>query len=145
MLKHYLKITLRNFYGDKGYSLINLAGLSMALACSFLFVLWVQYENNYESTHVNRKQIYRVLTVENVGGELVKRATTPAPLGQELVKEFPAIVNSTFFNVPYYPSVFVYNEQPYSAVKCEADKNFFEVFTFEFLQGSPQTDRKSVV
>ena len=46
MFKHYLKIALRNFVKDKGYSVINLAGLALALACSFLFVLWVQYENN---------------------------------------------------------------------------------------------------
>jgi len=139
MLKHYINLALRNFAKDKGYSIINLAGLALAVACSFLFVLWVQYENNYESTHIHRKDIYRVLTVEDVGSELVKRATTPAPLGQELVMEFPMIANATFFNKPYYPSVIVYNEQPYSAIWCETNRHFFEVFTYEFLHGSPET------
>ena len=139
MFNHYFKIAFRNFMKDKGYSVINLAGLSLAVACSFLFVLWVQYENDYESAHIHRKDIYRVLTVEDAAGELIKRNTTPAPLGQELVKEFPAVANATFFNKPYYPTVLMYNEQPYSAVWCETNNQFFDVFTFEFLQGSPAT------
>jgi len=139
MLNHYLKLVFRNFRKDKGYSYINLAGLALAVACSFLFVLWVQYENNYESGHIHRKDIYRVLTVEDAGGEMIKRATTPAPLGQELVKEFPAVANATCFNKPYYPTPLIYNEQPYSAIWCETNRHFFEIFTFEFLHGSPET------
>jgi len=139
MLKHYFKIALRNFAKDKGYSSINLVGLALAVACSFLFLLWVQYENNYESTHIHRKDIYRVLTAENTSGERVKRATTPAPLGQELVKEFPVVVNATYLNVLRFPDVMVYNERPYATVRGETNRHFFEVFTFEFLHGSPGT------
>ena len=139
MLKHYFKVAVRNFVKDKGYSLINLSGLALAVACSFLFLLWVQYENNYESTFANRKDIYRVTTVQNNGGESTKQATTPAPLGQELVKDFPAIVNATYLNVLRFPDVMVYNERPYSTVRGEAGPRFFEVFSFEFLQGTPET------
>jgi len=139
MLEHYIKVAFRNFRKDKGYSAINLAGLALAVACSFLFVLWVQYENNYESTHIHRKQIYRVLTTGNTDGERVKQASTPAPLGQELVKEFPAVVNATYLNVYRFPDVMAYNEQPYSTIRGEANNQFFEVFTFEFVQGSPET------
>jgi len=139
MIKHYLKVAMRNFVKDKAYSLINLTGLALAVACSFLFVLWVQYENNYESSHTHRKDIYRVMSTENSSGEWVKRATTPAPLGQELVKDFPTVVNATYLNVQRFPDVMVYNEQPFSTVRGEADRHFFEVFTFEFLQGTPAT------
>ena len=139
MIQHYIKIAIRNFVKDKGYSVINLAGLSLALACSFMFVLWVQYENNYESTHVHRKDIYRVLTAEYVGGDWIKRNTTPGPLGQALKEEFPAIANATFLQVGSTPGVLVYNEQPYSAIGGVAGNQFFEIFTFEFIQGSPQT------
>ena len=139
MIEHYFKIAVRNFAKDKGYSLINLTGLALAVAFSFLLVLWVQYENNYESAHKNRKHIYRVLTVEDADNEQTKRAITPAPLGQALREEFPMIVNATYFNVPHYPYVVVYNEQPYSAIRGETNSQFFEVFTYEFLHGSPET------
>jgi len=139
MLKHYFKVAIRNFLKDKGYSIINLAGLALAVSCSFLFVLWIQYENNYESTHIHRNNIYRVLTVEKSGGELVKRNSTPAPLGQALKDEFPAVINATFLTINRFPDVMVLNEQPYTTVRGETNKNFFEVFTFEFLQGTPET------
>ena len=139
MIRHYITIAFRYFIKDKVYSVINLTGLALAVACSFLFVLWVQYENNYEHTHIHCKDIYRVLTVENMSGEQVKRATTPAPLGQVLVKEFPAITNATYLNVHRFPDVMVYNEQPYSAERAETNHQFFEVFSYEFLQGTPQT------
>ena len=139
MITHYIKIAFRYFLKDKVYSVINLVGLSLAVACSFMVMLWVQYENNYENTHDSRKQIYRVLTIEDVGGEQVKRAVTPAPLGQALVNEFPAVMNATFFNVHRSPDVVVYNEQPYAVNRGETNNRFFEVFTFEFLQGTPKT------
>ena len=139
MIEHYFKVALRNFLKDKGYSIINLVGLSLAVACSFLFVLWVQYENDYESTHIHRKDIYRVLTIEESGGEWVKQSTTSLPLGKALTEEFSAVVNSTFIWIERFPDVLVHNEQPYSVVRGETDNNFFEVFTFEFLQGSPKT------
>ena len=139
MIKHYLIVALRNFVKDKAYSLINLSGLALAVACSFLFLLWVQYENNYESQHIHRKNIYRVMTAENSGGEIIKHATAPAPLGQELVKDFPAVESATYLNVQRFPDVMVYNQQPYSTVRGETNSHFFEVFTFEFLQGTPET------
>ena len=139
MLKHYIKVALRNFVKDKGYSLINLSGLSLALACSLLFLLWVQYEYNYESTHLNRENIYRVVATREQGGEVINSVSLPGPLGQALVEEFPAVLNSTFLNVNRNPGVLVYNEEPFSVIRGETDKNIFDVFTFEFLQGSPTT------
>ena len=139
MLHHYLKIALRNFMKDKVYSIINLAGLAIAVACCFLFVLWVQYENNYESAFENRDNIYRALTIEKKSGELVKSNATPGPLAKALKEEFPSIVNATYLNIYRFPDAMVYNEQPYSVIRGEAGSTFFEIFNFEFLQGSPQT------
>ncbi|MDR1171928.1 MAG: ABC transporter permease [Bacteroidales bacterium] len=139
MFEHYFKVALRNFVKDKGYSAVNLVGLALAVACSFLFVLWVQYENNYESAHVHRKEIYRVLTAENVNGEWIKHSAVPSPLGKALTEEFPQVANATYLNVARFPDVLVYNEQPYSVIRGETNNRFFEVFTFEFIQGSPET------
>ena len=139
MTGHYIKIAFRLFIKDKVYSAINLIGLALALACSFLFVLWVQEENNYESTHIHRNHIFRVLTREYAGGVWVEHNQTPGPLALALKEEFPTVANATFLHVEPDPSVLVYNEQPFLAQRGEAGSQFFDVFTFEFLQGSPQT------
>ena len=48
MFQNYLKAALRNFYKRKSYSLINISGLAIGMACCMLIMLWVQDELNYE-------------------------------------------------------------------------------------------------
>ena len=47
MFGNYLKTTLRNLKKHKGYSLLNLAGLSVGLTCFMLILLFVRYEFRY--------------------------------------------------------------------------------------------------
>ena len=58
MFKNYLKVTLRHFKRQRGYAFINLAGLSVGIACALLIILVVQYEFQYESQHENADRIY---------------------------------------------------------------------------------------
>jgi putative ABC transport system permease protein len=45
MLKNYFKIALRSFLRDKTYALINLLGLTVALASVFVIIAYVNYPN----------------------------------------------------------------------------------------------------
>ena len=42
MLEHYLRMALRGFVRHKLYSFINVVGLSVALACAILILLFVR-------------------------------------------------------------------------------------------------------
>ena len=64
MITHYLKIALRNIFKDKIYSLINLIGLSVAIACCFLLIFWIRFELSFEDCHPKANRIYKVLQVE---------------------------------------------------------------------------------
>jgi putative ABC transport system permease protein len=44
MLKNYLTIAIRNLSRFKVYSVINIAGLAIGLACCALILLYVQHE-----------------------------------------------------------------------------------------------------
>ena len=48
MFKNYLIIALRNILRQKGYSIINIMGLAIGMACSILILLWVQNELSYD-------------------------------------------------------------------------------------------------
>ncbi len=61
MIKNYIKIALRNIKRHKGYSLINIAGLAIGIACCILILLWVQDELSYDRFHENAGDIYRVI------------------------------------------------------------------------------------
>jgi len=60
MFKTYFKLACRIILKDKGYSVLNIAGLSIGLASSILILLWVQNDLSYDKFHKNAAQIYRI-------------------------------------------------------------------------------------
>jgi len=60
MFKNYLKIAYRNIKKHIGYSLINVAGLAIGMACCILILLFVFDELSYDKFHENHDRIYRV-------------------------------------------------------------------------------------
>ncbi len=51
MLRNYLKIAIRNMKRHKGYSLINISGLAIGMACCILILLYVTDELSYDNFH----------------------------------------------------------------------------------------------
>jgi putative ABC transport system permease protein len=70
MLKNYLKIALRNLFKHKAYSLINIFGLAIGIACCMLILAYIIHETGYEDIHKNREQIYRVAAEVRFGGRI---------------------------------------------------------------------------
>ena len=62
MLKNYTKIMLRNLSKHKGFSFINLTGLTLGLTAFILIVLYVRFELSYDRFHENAENIYKVYT-----------------------------------------------------------------------------------
>src|SRR6186713_3236786 len=62
MLKNYLKIAWRNFIKDRQFSLLNLFGLSVGLACALLIGLWIADEYGMERYNPNDARLYQVMT-----------------------------------------------------------------------------------
>jgi putative ABC transport system permease protein len=60
MFKNYFKAAIRNLTHNKVYSFINIAGLSVGLACAMLIILYVKDEVSYDRFHKNASQIYLV-------------------------------------------------------------------------------------
>ena len=53
LIGNYFKIASRNLFRQKGYSIINISGLAIALAVAMLMLLWVQDEWNTDNFHAN--------------------------------------------------------------------------------------------
>ncbi len=61
MLKNYLQITFRSLYRNKLTSLINTAGLGLAIACCIPFYHIIQYETSFDDFHKRADRIYLVI------------------------------------------------------------------------------------
>ena len=139
MLKNYVKVALRNLGRQAGYSLINIAGLAVGVACCILILLYVQNEMSYDRHNQNLDQIYRVVLRGSVGGKDFNTATACAPMAQTLVADFPEVVQATRVRSFGFP-VMRYQDQVFSEEHFYwADSTFFDVFSATFMQGNART------
>ncbi|MGB2907321.1 MAG: ABC transporter permease [Candidatus Aminicenantaceae bacterium] len=138
MFQNYLKTTLRNLKKHKGYSLLNLAGLSVGMACFILILLFVQYEFRYEDHHVNSERIYRIIVEQDLGDQVFRARTSPVPLSETLAQELPEVVTFTRF---YSPGRVLVSQGEHSFFEEGfnfADPGVLRMFSFPLVAGEPE-------
>lgn len=148
MLKNYLKIALRNLVKYRGFSFINITGLAVGMACTFLIFLWIQNQLSYDRFHKNAGEIYRV--VIQIDGKDNFTTFTPGALGAALVDEFPEIIDSSRLHplFPFDKNPLIHGENKFYVSGSVVDPSFFKIFTFPFIQGkadSPFSGPYSIV
>ncbi len=138
MIKNYLKTAFRNLWRTKVFSLINIAGLGVALACCMLILLYTMDEVSYDRFNVNKDKIYRlVVDMTSPAGVTSKQGSTGMMPGPTFKRELPDIedfvrVQGADFDVKRGNEVF--NEDA-----LYVDSNFFSVFTAPLAAGDART------
>jgi ABC-type antimicrobial peptide transport system permease subunit len=138
MFRHNILISYRNFMRYRSSFLINLVGLSTGLACALLIYLWVHDEMSIDQFHEKGDRLYQVLKNTQQGdGSIETLESTPAMMAQTMTDDFP--------EVEYAASVIHFDmgsisvdDKRIKAKHIFADKNFFTVFSFKLLEGSPE-------
>ena len=143
MFSNYFKIALRNLKKNPGYSLINIAGLAIGLACCILILLYVQDELTFDSFHQNADRIYRLVTTQK-SPERGERHFPSAmgPVAPALLTEFPEAVKAVRLRDRQDMGRFTVRHGEKSFYEGDylvAESSFFEVFDFKLLQGDPKT------
>ena len=92
MFRNYLNTSVRFLRNNKIFAGINLAGLSIALAASFIILLYVINEFSYNSSHRNRKNIYKVLNYY-IDFKIIQTGT-PYVLAGTLKNEYPQVIKA---------------------------------------------------
>ena len=135
MLRNYIKIAWRNIVRQKAYSILNISGLSIGMACSILILLWVQNELSYDRFHAHADRIFR-LTV-NAGD--FKAAVSPAGMGRGLQVQMPQIEAAVRITKPV-TGLLKAGENLFEEKRIFfADSNFLDVFSFPLLEGNART------
>ena len=136
MIKNYLKIALRNIKRHKGYSLINIAGLAIGMACCILIGLWVLDELSYDRFHENASAICRVESNQDFSGRILHIYWTPHPLGPALKDEIPEIKDSTRAQ-NLSTQLLRYRDKAFEEYSVwSVDPSFLKMFTFPLIQGN---------
>src|SRR5436190_2039846 len=138
MFKNYFTTAFRNLLHNKIYSFINIAGLSLGLACAMLIVLYVNDEVSYDRFHKNVSQIYRIdkQQTKEDGGFHYNSYTGYFP-GPRFAARIPEIKNFVRFQ-PSRADIKIDKDVQSQDINY-VDADFFSVFTFRLIMGSAAT------
>ncbi|HEY4656011.1 MAG TPA: ABC transporter permease, partial [Cyclobacteriaceae bacterium] len=142
MLKNYLKTAWRNLYKSKTFSLINVFGLALGLACSLLILLWVREERKMDAFHEHDAQLYSVFERQYHDGQIDAGHYTPGILADEL-KQTMAEVRYATGMAWNEENTFYANNKILKQEGNYAGEDFFKMFSYPLLQGDPETVLKS--
>ena len=135
MIKNYFKIALRNIRRYSTYSILNISGMAIGMACSILILLWVQDEWSYDRHFDNADNLYRVIgDMGSTSGENSLTAITPAPLAKALKEEYPEIIRSSRCGAGSLLS-FKMGEEFIEETAVPVDNDFLKMFNIEFVAG----------
>ncbi len=84
MLRTTMKLAVRTLRRRKGFSLINLFGLSLGMATALSIALYVSFELSYDDYHPEAKNIYRVILDRTAEGNTQEVTNLPGPVAGEL-------------------------------------------------------------
>jgi len=138
MLKNYFKTAIRNLSRNRIYSIINISGLSLGLACAMLIILYLKDEVSYDRFHANGDHIYRIFQqATRPDGQVLRMGITGAIQGPIFTSKLPEIKAFVRVNGGYADIKTGSEVKPQPLLR--ADSNFFSVFSFPLLNGNPKT------
>ena len=91
MFKNNLKIALRNLLKYKAFSLINISGLAVGIACFIMLAVWVQDELSFDRFHDNINELYRIIRIAGEESDRNEGSGTSFVLPTILKERFPEI------------------------------------------------------
>ena len=147
MLKSNFKVAFRNLLKHKIYSFLNLAGLSVGIACFMLILIYVQNERSYDRHFKKTDRIYRLNVEYNIGDKIDTYANVPRPLAPTLKKDYPEVMEAARIvklnRLTGNPVLLRDSETKTREIQEDlvfyADSTFFNIFDHPFLQGNPET------
>ncbi len=135
MLKNYLKTALRGFGRQKSSFFINVAGLSIGLACSFLIFLWVMDEMNMDQYHADSDRIYQIMEHQNYSDEISTTLSTPGIVARNIKEDFPEFeyASNYTWSIGY---LFTKDNQSFREYGIYVENDFFQILSIDLLYGN---------
>ncbi len=138
MLKHYIRITIRQFSRHRISTAISLIGLAVAIACGLLVLAFVRHEKSFDRFHEHADRIVRVYEKQVYPTGDLWVAVTPYPLAPALQRDFSEIEAAVRV---YYGRQLIVSRgtDRFLQYPLFADSQFFRLFSYRFRAGDPAT------
>ncbi len=137
MFKLNLKIALRNLWKNKGYTALNIFGLSVGLTGFILILLFANHERSYDTWNPKAKNVYRISVKWNANE--AEYSSTPAELAPALKEVLPEIQDFGRFYVWDMQQRLLTKDKNEAFVDhiMGVDSTWFNLFPYKFIYGDP--------
>jgi putative ABC transport system permease protein len=148
MLKNYITTALRALKRNWSYSIINVLGLTLGLACCLLLFVAVRYELSFDTHNANADRIYRMLGANKTDPTGKPNTGITFPALAALRNDFPELkqqltlvtrIKSAVVAVPGKANADTKRFQETDGVIAFAEPEYFNIFDYTWKKGSPQT------
>ncbi|HQV31662.1 MAG TPA: ABC transporter permease, partial [Calditrichia bacterium] len=142
MFGNYLKVALRNLIKNKAYSLINILGLALGIACVILILLYVRDELSYDRFQPDNEQLYRISRswLNEDGQTSLHLARVAPPILPLLMQDYPNIIDKGARVIQDREVRLKIGDRTFIEDRLFwAENSFSDIFGIKFIQGDPQT------
>ncbi len=134
MWRHHLSMAARGLLRHRLYSFINFVGLTVALACAILILLFVRYQLSYDAWIPGTSSLYRLeVTLHMIGRPPLPKAKTPLSILKDLQSKIPQVQAVTYL-IPEKRTVTAGTRQFLETVSV-VDPNFLRVIRLPLVSG----------
>ena len=139
MLLNYFKTALRHFLRFKGYTFLNISGLTVGLAAGVLILLWVADEVSMDKFHSKSDRIFMIWrNMYQANGEINTTPATPQPMELVLENDYPEVDQVTLLSWQNN-LLFQYDKITFRESGRFVSPEFLDIFSFPLILGDPET------
>jgi putative ABC transport system permease protein len=142
MKTQFFKLAFRNFRKNKPYVLINIFGLTTAIATFILISLYLKHETSWDKFNENYENIYRLepKVHNSIEGRFQYLAQTPWPAGEKIKETYSEVQNYVSLRETWgqYLAPSKDKEPIYEEKGYYTSNRVFDIFTLPFIAGSPE-------
>ena len=137
MFAHLIKHTIRLFFRNGMYSIINLLGLSAGLSVGIIILMIISHQLSFDRFHTKGDHINQLGFVYHSKDQSSSSNTIPAAIGPSLKEAFPEVESVTRVSAPAQAYLSVDETIIVANMVSWADSSFFDTFSFQLLRGNP--------
>jgi len=141
MFKNYFKTAWRNLLRNKGFSITNILGLAIGMACAIFILLWVYDELTYDRFQKNYDNIYQVIATRDFNNQVFTDRSMAMPLASALENSSPQIKHAAVTTYQQQ-KVLTFNNNKIKKEGYVVSNHFFDVFSWKFVKGNAVTALK---